>query len=453
MAIVADDVWSWLSGLFGGTSAKPKTSSKSSSGSQTLSRKTPVSSSRSPSFDSPTRREQDSSPAPVARGASGGRGRSFSVIPAAAPTPPPEKKMPSGDEVVDLLKSKGITPQLDQRQGTANSFWDDLSRNIGNMGNTFVEGANKFSEQYDKEGTLPNGLGGHSLPTQEQRDARDAAKPIIAAEQAKTDRSDYQTQFSGNRRVQVRELSEQEWAALTPEQQRGVTANWLLYEAAQQDRELGQKSSQGDSDYQQRVREIFGEKGGSKEYAPNTVRVLSELGYKNDKSDLDLFLDGRATASEQDMRILQNNPEASGRSALFGELTQTLNGPDVQAALQKGAGLLDALRSTGTLSPETQSTLERGNARNIDPDRMERLFNVYQGLASPSVNQQIEQNAELSNRLRADLEEATAGLNPDDVYAAFRESSNQLNTEDNSGLFMPFDEFTRKWYSDKKEAK
>src|SRR5690606_36963908 len=136
---------------------------------------------------------------------------------------------------------------------------------------------------------------------------------------------------------------------------------------------------------------------------------------------------------------------------LFGELTQTLNGPDVQAALQKGADLLSALRSTGTLSQDTQRFVSRGNSRNIDPQRMESLKDIYTGLASRSVNERLKSDAELSNRLREDMEAATKGLNPDDVFEAFRLSSDLLSEEkSNEGLYMPFEEVAQKWFSDQK---
>src|SRR5690606_39170007 len=86
--------------------------------------------------------------------------------------------------------------------------------------------------------------------------------------------------FEGESRLgEPVQLTDQQWNAMSREQQQGVIANYALYEAGLADAELDtdlDTALQEDPTYLDRVNALFGEGGGSDSYAPNTVRLLEE---------------------------------------------------------------------------------------------------------------------------------------------------------------------------------
>ena len=102
----------------------------------------------------------------------------------------------------------------------------------------------------------------------------------------------------------VKELTWDEYDALSPRQRAAVDANTMLVNAVKADL-AGAGTGSGDAAYQESVKGLFGEAGGSDRYAPETVNVLSQLGIKDTtRGDLDLYLDQIALLNEDDLGLI-----------------------------------------------------------------------------------------------------------------------------------------------------
>ena len=103
----------------------------------------------------------------------------------------------------------------------------------------------------------------------------------------------------------VKELTWDEYDALSPKQRAAVDANTMLMNAIKADL-AGAGTGSGDAAYQESVKGLFGEAGGSDRYAPETVNVLSQLGIKDTaRGDLDLYLDQIALLNEDDLGLIE----------------------------------------------------------------------------------------------------------------------------------------------------
>jgi len=216
----------------------------------------------------------------------------------------------------------------------------------------------------------------------------------------------------------VREVPQAEWNAMSPEQQRAITANWALYQATLADKEIEQKENPAE-DYQQAFSSVFGKNVNqqSKSYAPNTVKLLNELGYSSEDVNLDSFLDGSALSSYQD--ILGREPvgytsqvRTSVRNALGGADFWTA--PELQKSLEAGQSLIQAMRSSGTASSSFLGYIDpiQDYDSMIPADRKERIDKILWGMASKGVYQRIQQEPELKQALHDELDELTSNVDP-----------------------------------------
>lgn len=90
-------------------------------------------------------------------------------------------------------------------------------------------------------------------------------------------------------------LTWEAYSALPSEQKSAIDWNTLLIEAREKDlaREAAPPKvpdAQARAEYDEKVKNIFGETGGSQVYAPNTVTLLDNLGIKAQGQDLDEYL-------------------------------------------------------------------------------------------------------------------------------------------------------------------
>lgn len=120
-----------------------------------------------------------------------------------------------------------------------------------------------------------------------------------AAAQARTD---YSSALGSNSLSDVRELTWDQYNALTPRARAAVDANTALVSAVRQDLAAGQNLEAADDTYLQGVEALFGKQGGSDTYAPATMQALSQLGLGNTETgDLDQYLRGGALLTEDDL--------------------------------------------------------------------------------------------------------------------------------------------------------
>jgi hypothetical protein len=156
-------------------------------------------------------------------------------------------------------------------------------------------------------------------------------------------------------------MTPEEYAALTPLQRAGVDFNGMLAGAVRKDRHADYQPTETQQEtYNLAVKKMFGEDGGSEQYAPETLALLRQIGYQDENADLDDFLQLKAAVGEKDLeRIVARATNEAG---------ETVAGPPVQRH-EDGTLLnpvqLDRVALAGRLAQSTQMLQEKlaeGNA-------------------------------------------------------------------------------------------
>lgn len=242
----------------------------------------------------------------------------------------------------------------------------------------------------------------------------------------------------------VRQLTDEEWAGLDPEEQEGIIANYALYEAA-----LADQGAEGQADdaYNDSVLSIFGEGGGSNTYMPNTIKVLEELGYDGTTGDLDNFRTFNAIADYRDI-LGDSTPLAGqeGRRQVFDSLAASTAFDDegIQASLQAGASLLDSLRNSGSFAPTVYQFSGVGNdpVSSLAAEDQDYLMTMLKGLASRDIWNRLGSEQNLNDEVTADLQAARDKYG-DDVVSTF--FANNITNFTNNTDFMTPEEFKTNW--------
>ncbi|QDF16994.1 hypothetical protein HWC33_gp41 [Microbacterium phage TinyTimothy] len=258
----------------------------------------------------------------------------------------------------------------------------------------------------------------------------------------------FQNQYTpGN--FEVRQLSQEEWDRLDVKTQQAITANYALYQAAQADNAL--ESQEREEGYDDLVTSIFGSEGGSDTYAPNTIRVLSELGYTNLNNDLDNFLNGGAILSENE---LLNGVGNEARLSVLDELQNSVawENSNLVPMLEEGTSLIESLRQGDALSADTLrlAGIEPLALYDIDPERMDALNGLMQGMASRDLWAAFETDAEAGDSFQADFDAITSGMDPSLVARYFRENYPQYFQNaayGDANTYMTPEEFYANWLS------
>lgn len=135
---------------------------------------------------------------------------------------------------------------------------------------------------------------------------------------------------SGGDLGDTKAMSSKAFAALSPRQKAAVELNSMLVEAARRDAGEKQKGNPGGEKYDAAVESLFPGEGKDAPYAPNTVDVLANIGWKSTGTDLEDILSGKLGFTRQDIADL--GPEREGAA------------PD--ASLNTGAHLRDVLQES-----------------------------------------------------------------------------------------------------------
>lgn len=211
--------------------------------------------------------------------------------------------------------------------------------------------------------------------------------------------------------IQVKELTQEEYEALNPAQRAAIDANTELWRASEEDRALRERTpyARGDKQYEQRVSRLFGERGGSELYAPNTLAVLEKLGIRKRNADLDDYLDYSGLVLDDDLGALADGaPETKDTRSENARLFSNAAMLRLSGVLEKGRTLLDASKVA------TTADLEPGvGFGNTDTDR--NLNAIFESMASRSFNRSSE---EVMAGL-TDFVAQTPGLSLDDVFGYF----------------------------------
>jgi len=208
----------------------------------------------------------------------------------------------------------------------------------------YVRSGQKQPTQTDPRRVVPLGSS--------RQDAAKAAadsrppKERDAEEQRGVARQSISRALAGGRANSVyvpKELSWEQYDALSPQQRAAVDANTAISGAVKADVAKGETTS--DAEYDGRIKKLFGSGpgAGGSVVAPETVSVLEQLGIKSKYGDLDNYLNGQALATEADLATIGGGNRLGTRAAAMDDYGKaTLSA--VPKALEAGQSLLDRAR-------------------------------------------------------------------------------------------------------------
>ena len=273
---------------------------------------------------------------------------------------------------------------------------------------------------------------------------------FLRDEAAKADRNEtlesLEESFGSGSELTVRELTNEEWAALSPSQQQGVIASWALYQAAEADREAFTGGEERFEGYDEAVNSAFSEGRGSDTYAPRTVEILQNLSYSNPDMDLDYFLNNSAIPTYEDILGKSIDPNSGTRADVFDSLSNSalFSSESITNALSKGQSILDALQVSGQVSDSLRefSAGQPELYESLTPEDFSRLDILARNLASRDVNARLVDDYELNNRLAATIDEAKQVYGDDLIVNYFMDS---IRNNTDSATYMTPEEFSAAW--------
>ena len=230
--------------------------------------------------------------------------RSFSP---AAPAPRPGGGAPQP-------RTEQWAQYVSQNPRDEGNFFDRVFRNLDKAASTGTQQLGNLLTSAPKGGVIKGPLGidqvvivgndnGNLIPTNGSGlfNARleEAAKPAPI---------DYGDALGANDLGNIKELTWDEYDALSPRARAAVDANSALLNAVRQDKQANLLSKEsGDDSYNEGVKALFGEHGGSDTYAPATLKVLQDLGLSNTETgDIDQYLSGGALLRADDLPNLND---------------------------------------------------------------------------------------------------------------------------------------------------
>ncbi|USH45485.1 hypothetical protein SEA_DOTI_38 [Microbacterium phage DoTi] len=269
----------------------------------------------------------------------------------------------------------------------------------------------KTTQQYSSNAALKNaekllGLSANSLST----------PGTAEAPQSPAQERDTWGAGLGGPASNTRELTWDEYDALTPNQRAAVDANTLLVNAIKSDLSTGALAADSkDEAYLSTVNELFGEAGGSDTYAPNTVNVLSQLGLSDTANgDLDNYLTQAALVNEQDLASIASgefSDNARGQQTkLFSE--RALN--SMAETLSSGYGILSGVGAADPQSTELNDLFEmlsqRGNYEQLQDSDVSEIMGMFLA-ENPTIDQRM-LTRYFEDRLNAYDYGTAAGMTP-----------------------------------------
>lgn len=159
----------------------------------------------------------------------------------------------------------------------------------------------------------------------------------------------------------------EEYNALGDRQRAAVDYNTQIADAVSRDLENQDKykdvSVGARENYDTRLKEMFGEDGGSDLYAPETLAVLSQLKLDDKLADMDDFLGLKVAITEDDLGMLTDDAGNIGRSAIesprddgrYDMINRVVDrSQNLQDALGRGNKLLEDFNTSALMARETE---------------------------------------------------------------------------------------------------
>jgi hypothetical protein len=156
---------------------------------------------------------------------------------------------------------------------------------------------------------------------QQDKVAKDTAADMEAAQRRREQDllgirpgSDIETDDLTSFNEKVEEMSDEEFAALPARQKRAIEFNTAILNPLEKDLKASLQVSDVEpaqrKKYLAEVQRLFGKKGGSESYAPNTVRALQNLKLDLKGQDLDAFLNiDKSTVDDEELPLVQPGRE------------------------------------------------------------------------------------------------------------------------------------------------
>lgn len=236
-------------------------------------------------------------------------------------------------------------------------------------------------------------------------------------------------------RTEIKELSWDEYDALSPRQRAAIDANTALYGAASSDRE-NRSTANVDQSYQDDVVALFGEARSRAYSAPETVRVLQELGMKP-MGDLNDYLSLGALATTDDVAKLGTGEKSSDPRALNARALSRSAMPRLAEALASGQSLLQRVRGE-----------EPSAAFNPLSEQNQALTSLFDFLSRTDV-QQPATDAEVGEWVQG-LSMEFPDLSPEKIYdyfdARLRESDYAEKALGENGTYMTTEQFRKRYF-------
>lgn len=210
-------------------------------------------------------------------------------------------------------------------------------------------------------------------------------------------------------RGEVVSMTAEEYNALDPQQRAAVDFNTMLVQAVRRDKRMNRKGFYDSSTEEQRdtyeadVQAMFGDGRGSDTYAPETLSVLKQIGYDDDRADFDDFLGLRAAITRKDLNYVGGSGAQS--LAVSGSLSDVARDritstndiaaatARMQEALVKGNALLNNIADTARRARAADLSILGGIYRQPETEagfgqsEQDTDFQlVYQGLSDPKAD-------------------------------------------------------------------
>jgi hypothetical protein len=141
---------------------------------------------------------------------------------------------------------------------------------------------------------------------------------------------------SGGSFEKQRAMTAAEFAALSPRQKAAVELTSLLAAASERDQAIPRAQRDVTEDYRASVEKLFtgeGVEASRKNFAPNTVAVLEDIGWKGTATDLDDVLSGKLGFTRQDLRDLERPENKGGEDTRLNTAAKLRD--DLQSSLVK----------------------------------------------------------------------------------------------------------------------
>lgn len=159
--------------------------------------------------------------------------------------------------------------------------------------------------------------------------------------------------FKPSKDTEVKQLTWDEYNKLTPAQRGAIDFNTMLVQASRKDRKANARDEYKPTAEQQKtydvaVKDMFGPDGGSDLYAPETLAMLQQIKYKDQRGDLDDFLSLKTAITAEDLQGIAQNVH-------MGDILGPKEaGPHRETTVEAGAPDADRLKMQSNLIHNTQ---------------------------------------------------------------------------------------------------